>query len=78
MLSNGRDSGERRHDPDSNRRRLYGPQRHPMRPPCRTRGVVALDGLALYDYGGVTAFDAAGGCGDGAGEIGRASCRERV
>ena len=33
------------------------------------RGVVALDGLALYDYGGVTAFDAAGGCGDGAGDV---------
>ena len=31
--------------------------------------VVALDGLTLYDYGGVTAFDAAGGCGDGAGDV---------
>ena len=31
--------------------------------------VVGLDGLALYDYGGVTAFDAAGGCGDGAGDV---------
>ena len=33
------------------------------------RGVVGLDGLALYDYGGVTAFDAAGGRGDGAGDV---------
>ena len=33
------------------------------------RGVVGLDGLALYDYSGVTAFDAAGGCGDGAGNV---------
>ena len=33
------------------------------------RGIVGLDGLALYDYGGVTAFDAAGGRGDGAGDV---------
>ena len=38
-------------------------------PICRTRGVVALDGFALYDHGRVTAFDAAGGCGDGAGDV---------
>ena len=33
------------------------------------RGIVLLDRLTLYDHGGVTAFDAAGGRGDGAGDI---------
>ena len=33
------------------------------------RGVVGFDGLTLYDHGGVTAFDATGGRGDGAGDI---------
>ena len=33
------------------------------------RGVVGFDRLTLYDHGGVTAFDAAGGRGDGAGDI---------
>ena len=33
------------------------------------RGVVLLDRFRLYDHGGVTAFDAAGGRGDGAGDV---------
>ena len=33
------------------------------------RGVITLDRLTLYDHGGVTAFDAAGGRGDGAGDV---------
>ena len=33
------------------------------------RGVILLDRLRLYDHGGVTAFDAARGRGDGAGDI---------
>ena len=33
------------------------------------RGVVGFDGLTLYDHGGVTAFDAAGGRGDGACDV---------
>ena len=33
------------------------------------RGIIALDSLALYDHGGITAFDAAGGRGDGAGDV---------
>ena len=33
------------------------------------RGVVGFNSLTLYDHGGVTAFDAAGGRGDGAGDI---------
>ena len=33
------------------------------------RGVVGFDGLTLYDHGRVTAFDAARGRGDGAGDI---------
>ena len=33
------------------------------------RGVIALDSLTLYDHGGVTAFDAARGRGDGAGDV---------
>ena len=33
------------------------------------RGIIALDRLTLYDHGGVTAFDAAGGRGDGAGDV---------
>ena len=33
------------------------------------RGVITLDSLTLYDHGGVTAFDAARGRGDGAGDV---------
>ena len=33
------------------------------------RGVIAFDSLTLYDHGGVTAFDAARGRGDGAGDV---------
>ena len=33
------------------------------------RGVVGFNSLTLYDHGGVTAFDAAGGRGDGAGDV---------
>ena len=33
------------------------------------RGIIALDCFALYDHGGVTAFDAARGRGDGAGDV---------
>ena len=33
------------------------------------RGVVRFDGLTLNDHGCVTAFDAAGGRGDGAGDV---------
>ena len=33
------------------------------------RGVIALDSLTLYDHGGVTAFDAARGRGDCAGDV---------
>ncbi len=33
------------------------------------RGVVGFNSLTLYDHGGVTAFDAARGRGDGAGDV---------
>ena len=33
------------------------------------RGVVRFDGFTLYNHGGITAFDAAGGRGDGAGDV---------
>ena len=33
------------------------------------RGVVLLNRFRLYDHGGVTAFDAARGRGDGAGDV---------
>ena len=33
------------------------------------RGVVGFNSLTLYDHGGVTAFDAARGGGDGAGDV---------
>ena len=42
---------------------LYRPRLQPL------RGVVGFDGLTLYDHGGVTAFDAARGRGDGAGDV---------
>ena len=42
---------------------LYRPCLQPL------RGVVGFDGLTLYDHGGVTAFDAARGRGDGAGDV---------
>ncbi len=33
------------------------------------RGVVRFDRFTLYNHGGITAFDAAGGRGDGAGDV---------
>ena len=33
------------------------------------RGVVRFDGFTLYNHGGITAFDAAGGRGDCAGDV---------
>ena len=42
---------------------MYRPRLQPL------RGVVGFNSLTLYDHGRVTAFDAAGGRGDGAGDV---------